>query len=75
MSLTLDALEAEVLKLPAAERSHQLDRLLASHEADAGRTAIRVGGNSRRFSAHHTPASSSPPPQSAANASTSGTPH
>lgn len=35
MSLTLDALEAEVLKLPAAERAHLLDRLLASLEADA----------------------------------------
>ncbi|MDH4191186.1 MAG: addiction module protein [Betaproteobacteria bacterium] len=35
MSSTLDALEAEVLKLPAAERSHLLDRLLASLEVDA----------------------------------------
>ena len=35
MSLTLDALEAEVLKLSTAERSRLLDRLLASLEADA----------------------------------------
>jgi putative addiction module component (TIGR02574 family) len=34
MPLPLDALEAEVLNLPAVERSHLLDRLIASLEAD-----------------------------------------
>lgn len=34
MSTQLDALEAEVLNLPALERSHLLDRLVASLEAD-----------------------------------------
>lgn len=34
MPLPLDALEAEVLNLPAAERSHLLDRLIASLDAD-----------------------------------------
>mgnify|MGYP001291885531 CR=1 FL=1 len=32
MPLPLDALEAEVLNLPAVERSHLLDRLIASFE-------------------------------------------
>lgn len=34
MSTQLDALEAEVMNLPALERSHLLDRLVASLEAD-----------------------------------------
>ena len=34
MPLPLDALEAEVLNLPAVERAHLLDRLIASLEAD-----------------------------------------
>jgi hypothetical protein len=34
MPLPLDALEAEVLNLPAVERSHLLDCLIASLEAD-----------------------------------------
>lgn len=34
MPMPLDALEAEVLNLPAFERSHLLDRLIASLEAD-----------------------------------------
>lgn len=34
MPMPLDALEAEVLNLPAIERSHLLDRLVASLEAD-----------------------------------------
>jgi hypothetical protein len=36
MSIPLDTLEAEVLKLPAGARSQLLDRLIASLEADAG---------------------------------------
>ena len=36
MSIPLDTLEAEVLKLPAGARSRLLDRLIASLEADAG---------------------------------------
>ena len=35
MSIPLDTLEAEVLKLPAAARSHLLDRLIASLGTDA----------------------------------------
>jgi putative addiction module component (TIGR02574 family) len=35
MSIPLDTLEAEVLKLPAGARSQLLDRLIASLEADA----------------------------------------
>ena len=35
MSIPLDTLEAEVLKLPAGARSRLLDRLIASLEADA----------------------------------------
>jgi putative addiction module component (TIGR02574 family) len=35
MSLSLEILEAEVLRLSAAERSRLLDRLIASLEADA----------------------------------------
>jgi putative addiction module component (TIGR02574 family) len=35
MSIPLDTLEAEVLKLPAGARSHLLDRLIASLGADA----------------------------------------
>ena len=35
MSIPLDTLEAEVLKLPAGARSRLLDRLMASLEADA----------------------------------------
>lgn len=34
MSKILDALEAEALKLPPAERSHLLERLVASRDAD-----------------------------------------
>lgn len=34
MPMPLDTLEAEVLKLPAGERSHLLDRLIASLETD-----------------------------------------
>lgn len=34
MLATLEALEVEVLRLPAAERSHLLDRLIASLDAD-----------------------------------------
>lgn len=33
---TLDTLEAEVLRLPAAARSHLLDRLIRSLDADRG---------------------------------------
>jgi putative addiction module component (TIGR02574 family) len=35
MSIPLDTLEAEVLKLPAGARSHLLDRLIASLGTDA----------------------------------------
>ncbi len=35
MSIPLDTLEAEVLKLPAGARSHLLDRLIASLGHDA----------------------------------------
>lgn len=35
MPMQLDALETEVLKLSPAERSHLLDRLVASLEADS----------------------------------------
>ena len=35
MPISFDTLEAEVLKLPAVERSHLLDRLIASLETDA----------------------------------------
>jgi putative addiction module component (TIGR02574 family) len=35
MSLSLEILEAEVLRLSAAERSRLLDRLIASLDADA----------------------------------------
>ena len=35
MSMSLDVLEAEVLGLPPNERSHLLDRLIASLESDA----------------------------------------
>jgi putative addiction module component (TIGR02574 family) len=35
MSIPLDTLEAEVLKLPKGERSQLLDRLIASLGADA----------------------------------------
>lgn len=34
MSTTLEILEAEALKLPASERSHLLERLIASLDAD-----------------------------------------
>lgn len=34
MSLPLDILESQVLSLPASDRSHLLDRLVASIEAD-----------------------------------------
>ena len=34
MSQTLEALEAEVLRLSASDRSHLLDRLIASLDAD-----------------------------------------
>jgi len=35
MAIPLETLEAEVLKLPTDARSHLLDRLIASLEADA----------------------------------------
>lgn len=35
MSISLETLEAEVLSLAPAERSHLLDRLIASIESDA----------------------------------------
>ena len=35
MSISLEALEAEVLKLPTGSRAHLLDRLIASLETDA----------------------------------------
>lgn len=35
MSTTLEALEAEVLKLPPSERSHLLERLIISLDEDA----------------------------------------
>ena len=34
MSISLEALEAEVLKLPSGPRAHLLDRLIASLEID-----------------------------------------
>ncbi len=34
MTMTLDALESEVLNLPAAARSHLMNRLIASLDAD-----------------------------------------
>ena len=34
MSPTLEVLEAEVLKLPSADRSHLLERLIASLDSD-----------------------------------------
>lgn len=34
MSISLESLEEEVLKLPPRERSHLLDRLIASLESD-----------------------------------------
>jgi hypothetical protein len=34
MSTSLEVLEAEVLKLPPADRSHLLERLIASLDAD-----------------------------------------
>ena len=34
MSITLEALEAEVLRLPAEQRSQLLDRVVASLDAD-----------------------------------------
>ncbi len=34
MSISLEALEAEVLKLPAADRSHLLERLIVSLDSD-----------------------------------------
>ena len=34
MTMPLDALEAEVLNLPALQRSHLLDRLITSLETD-----------------------------------------
>ena len=34
MSISLEALEAEVLKLPLGSRAHLLDRLIASLEID-----------------------------------------
>jgi putative addiction module component (TIGR02574 family) len=35
MSTTLEALEAEALKLPPSDRSHLVERLLVSLDADA----------------------------------------
>lgn len=34
VSISLEALEAEVLKLPAADRSHLLERLIVSLDSD-----------------------------------------
>jgi hypothetical protein len=39
METTFEALEAEVLKLPAAQRAKLLDRVVASLDADAARDA------------------------------------
>ncbi len=36
MSLSLELLQAEVLRLSAADRAHLLDRLVASLDVDAG---------------------------------------
>lgn len=42
MSISLEALEAEVLKLPTGSRAHLLDRLIASLESTL--TTKRHGG-------------------------------
>jgi hypothetical protein len=39
MTITLEALEVEVLRLPAADRARLLDRVVASLDADSGRDA------------------------------------
>ena len=39
MSMTLEALQAEVLRLPPADRAKLLDRLIASLDVDAGAEA------------------------------------
>jgi hypothetical protein len=39
MDTTFEALEAEVLKLPTAQRAKLLDRVVASLDADAARDA------------------------------------
>lgn len=39
MSLSLEALESEVLRLPSADRVRLLDRVVASLDADAERDA------------------------------------
>ena len=39
MDTTFEALEAEVLKLPSAQRAKLLDRVVASLDADAARDA------------------------------------
>lgn len=39
MSISLEALEVEVLRLPTADRVRHLDRVVASLDADAARDA------------------------------------
>jgi hypothetical protein len=39
MSMTLETLQAEVLRLPPADRAKLLDRLIASLDVDAGAEA------------------------------------
>ena len=39
MSITLETLQAEVLRLPPADRAKLLDRLIASLDVDAGAEA------------------------------------
>lgn len=39
MSLPIEALEAELLRLPSVERARLLDRVVASLDADAARDA------------------------------------
>lgn len=39
MSIALETLQAEVLRLPPADRARLLDRLIASLDADAGTEA------------------------------------
>jgi hypothetical protein len=48
MSITLESIEAEVLNLPAADRSRLLDKLIASLDADqAIEEAWRVAARRR----------------------------
>lgn len=48
MGLALETLEAEMVKLPSMERSHLLDRLVASLDADNDIQASWVAEGQRR---------------------------